>query len=483
VAFGGDHVVVAGRGGLVDVLDPRSITDTPESFDTGYDLVKAVSASEDGSVVAAGLAGGHLVIYDRASGELRPIEHAHSGDVDSVDVRPDGVQIATGSPDGSAKVWDRSGQPLSTRIGHLKGVKGVALGPVGEPMATAGDDHTVRLWRPVGGRELEDLPAMGAPVQDVSYSPDGHLVAAAAAGGTKAAVWNVDTAELVQAMDADTTKVFAVAFSPDGSVLATGGAEGVIRLWDPQTGALLGQLEGHERAVWSLAFATEGDLLISGSGDGTIRRWDWKTKQPVGDPLRVGKSRVEAVDIAPDGSLLAGATNDGQVVVFDAATGDALHHLDPHEESTTALTISADGRWLATGGDGNAIEVWDLRSGHRLEHLDGHTDSIAALAFNADGSRLGSGSDDHSVELWDTAGWKKVNEFVADGRTVRSLDFSPDGSRLVTGGGEGVVRIWPTTTLDAAAICDQVAAAMSAGDLRAALGGNLHPEACTRLPT
>ena len=274
VAFGGDGVLVVGHGDRVDVLEPRTGASV-DSFDSMFDQVLDVTVSDDGTVVAAGGVGGHVVIHDRTSGTDVPLDSPHAGDVLGVDLRPDGTLLATASTDGTAKVWDaRNGHLLATHLGHRQGVQAVAFASTGSTIATAGDDHTVRLWRPIGGRELEAMPAMAGKVHGVAYSPDGSHVAAGDDAGM-VTIWDLRSGQQVTTLRGDPSKVFAVAYGPKGGVLATGGADGIVRLWNPTTGESLGTLTGHDRAVWSLAFASDGRLLASAYGDGTVRLWDW----------------------------------------------------------------------------------------------------------------------------------------------------------------------------------------------------------------
>ena len=137
VAFGGDGVLVVGHGDRVDVLEPRTARSV-DSFDSTFDQVLDVTVSDDGTVVAAGGVGGHVVIHDRTSGTDVPLDSPHAGDVLGVDLRSDGKLLATASTDGTAKVWDaRNGHLLATHLGHRQGVQAVAFASTGPTIATA----------------------------------------------------------------------------------------------------------------------------------------------------------------------------------------------------------------------------------------------------------------------------------------------------------------------------------------------------------
>ena len=237
-----------------------------------------------------------------------------------------------------------------------------------------------------------------------------------------------------------TSSVLDVAFSPDGSMLATGSLDDTTRLWDARSGKLLQRLE-HDGPVLSLAFSPDGSMLATGSEDNMARLWDVRTGKKLHKLEH--DDWVDTLAFSPDGSKLATGSLDNTTSLWDVRTGKKLQSLE-HYGEVNALAFSPDGSMLATGGLNKTARLWDVATGKELHKLE-HDDWVDTLAFSPDGSRLATGSYDKTARLWDVQTGKELLRLVHDG-LVNGLTFSPDGSKLATSSGSGMVQLWDVQT-------------------------------------
>jgi hypothetical protein len=246
--------------------------------------------------------------------------------------------------------------------------------------------------------------------------------------------------------------VYAVAFSPDGHLLASGLEDAGTQLWDAATGERLRTLHP-DATFWTemtgpvhaVAFSPDGRLLASASEDKTVRLWELATGQH--ERTLTGHARgIWGVTFSPDGRLLASASEDKTVRLWDPATGQHERTLAGHIGPVRSVAFSPDGRLLASASDDKTVRLWDMATGQHGRTLMGpfmgHTGWVRSVAFSPDGRLLASASEDKTVRLWDPATGQHERTLAGHAGPVRSVAFSPDGRLLASAGDDGTVRLW-----------------------------------------
>jgi WD40 repeat protein/serine/threonine protein kinase len=236
-----------------------------------------------------------------------------------------------------------------------------------------------------------------------------------------------------------------VAFSPDGTRLASTGQDGTVRLWDAADGRTLHVLRGHTGEVMSVAFSPDGTRLASASWDHTVKVWNVADGREV-RTLGGHTGHVSAVALSPDGRRLASGGEDKTVKVWDAADGRLLHTLEGHIDEVWGVAFSPDGRRLASGSADHTVRVWDVAGGQLVQCLEGDADAVETVAFSPDGRWLASTSWDRTVKVWETATWHERQTLRGHANWVYHAAFSPDGRLLASAGWDGTARVWDVAT-------------------------------------
>ncbi|MEU7576054.1 caspase family protein [Streptomyces sp. NPDC041068] len=257
----------------------------------GHDPV-SLAFSPDGRTLASGGGNGTVRLWDPVTGAVRHRLRGHDW-VNEVAFSADGGMLVSAGDDGAVRLWNpRTGKPLRSIVAHENGVASAAFSADGALLATAGsaldpgDDQTVRLWDPATGQRIRSVEAGREGFWKLAFSPGGTALAGASTEGA-VRLWNPATGRAIRTLDdtdlQDTdfeeTSHFSVslAFSPDGTRLASGGFDGEVMLWDPAADAPVSALTGHTSAVNALAFAPEARRLATAADDGTVRLWDVDT--------------------------------------------------------------------------------------------------------------------------------------------------------------------------------------------------------------
>jgi WD40 repeat protein len=292
------------------------------------------------------------------SSQVRLTLNGHTADVESVAWSPDGKRLATGSHDGTAKVWDAaSGQPSLTLKGHDAKVLSVAWSPDGKRLATGSGDNTAKVWDAASGQEMLTLKGHKGPVYSAAWSPNGKRLATGS-GDNTAKVWDAASGHELLTVTGPVQSVVSVAWCPDGKRLATASWDQPPKVWNAASAQLMLTLKGHNGSVQRVAWSPNGKRLATASYDNTAKVWDAARGQEV-LTLKGQNGWVESVAWSPDGKRLATGSGDQTAKVWDASSGQELLTLKGHSHTVFSVAWSPDGKRLAAAS-ADTVQIYAM---------------------------------------------------------------------------------------------------------------------------
>lgn len=233
----------------------------------------------------------------------------------------------------------------------------------------------------------------------------------------------------------------AVALSPDGTLLVSSPAEGMVQLWDADGQPLGDPFPAHSGSITAIAFNPNGQSFVTTGADGAVKVWNLEG-QPIGNPVVGDQGPITAAAMSPDGKTLVTAGKGGVLTLRDSQGNPLGQVLTGHQGVVRAIAFSPDGQTLFSAGVDKAIHRWPLQGGALDPMPMNQAGTITTLAVSPDGQTLATGDDTGSVQLLDAAGQPKAPANPAHGGAVNSLAFSPNGQVLASGSEDGTVRQW-----------------------------------------
>jgi WD40 repeat protein len=446
IAFAPDSktLACATEKGTVVLLDveARARTVTLPGHQGG---VFALAFSPDGKTLASGGEDHKIIFWNfparKAAGSVED-----SGEVFSLAFTPDGKMLASGNRALEVTFWDvmkrkRTGAPLQ---GHVNTVFGVAFTPDGKTLISASLDKTIRRWD-VATRKLISPPLVGSgqAVYCVAVHPNGKTIASGAEGGV-ATVWDLKNASVIaDSLGFHDASVAAV--TTDGKTIAAADSVGNVTLFGPTVDETF---KANLKEVKSLAFSPDGTVLASVGDDNIIqlRTWTGTTWNTPKRSLPTQPQPINRIAFNPtDNNILASAQGDGSTLLWNLASGQAAAGPVKLASEVTTLVWSRDGKKLAAGGN-SEIALWNGVNSRQFESAKMHHNTVWGLAFSLDGKLLASAGEDDDVILWNAETCQFVQLLREHTARARDVAFSPDGKVLASCSEDKSIILWDVAT-------------------------------------
>ena len=419
--------------------------------------VESLTYSPDGRLLVS--AGGDAArIWNLDTGETLHMPVGQDDWAEDISFFPNNDTIATRGTESSVSLWSAdSGEFLRAVPENVGRIYAMAFAPDGETFASLSHPNhygnnliggNIDIWSARSGDRLRTIRGHTSDRRSVDFSPDGKAVVSAGTGGVLS-IQDANTGETIHEIDGNTWIISSVRYSPDGKTLISVGGAG-IQIWDAQTGQLIEKLAERSSSGF-LAFSPDGSMMATGGTkeEGQVCIWDMNARKLI---LSIAKNmkKIESAAFSPDGKWIATGGEDSALCVWSVETGVSVHTPKAHLGDVLSVAFSPDGERIATGCMDGVARLWRAVEGAFLISEQMHDRAVESVVFSPDGKILASGSADGAVKLSNGRTGEHIKTFTGHTDAVKALSFSRDGKTLASGSLDGTVLLWDLSNLSSA---------------------------------
>ncbi|HSG46097.1 MAG TPA: WD40 repeat domain-containing protein [Anaerolineales bacterium] len=437
----GSLLAVGYRDGVVNIWELKNGS-IMSSFTDHDNQASAVAFSLDGKWFASGASDTTIFIRNTQDWKISHVLTRHTDKITQLTFSPDSTSLASSALDQTARLWNvEDGSLIVTLLGHTNQVKSVAYSPDGKYILTGSSDSSMRLWGAVDGALLQTVEEE-LNAESVAFSPDGEFIVAGILNNT------IDVCRFTDGSISDCQllgetyngSISTISISPDGGQLISGGSAPYVRIWDfdeLKIAAVLGGFAGTNYirndamspSLDMIAFSSSLDSLL-------VQNINSQAKN-----LELNERLASNPVFSSDGRKLANVSF-RTIMVWDLETSELLHTVEGPASRILDVALSHNGELLAAASEDGTVHLWQSNDDNSHRILEGHTDGVSQVTFSPSGGLLASGGVDRSVRIWRVDRGELSFSFDNLEGKILKIKFSPNGSFLTAGTDTGVVYLW-----------------------------------------
>ncbi len=352
-------------------------------------------------------------------------------------VSKNGSQLASGGIDNNVTIWNVEKPEFEKKLeGHKDSINALAFSHDGHLLVSTSDDNTAIVWNLETGQIVHRFGREQNKVENIAIHPSGKILATVGSDND-ILLWDMESGKLKTVLQGHKDVVSDLAYDHSGNYLISASLDHTLRIWDTYNNICLKVLQGHEAGVTSLAVVD--NYIFSTGSNGILRRWNINVELPVKIEL---PDKAISSAICPDGSKVAVGLHGGSLCLYNLPDAQLLWEKpEAHSNQISRLAFSPDGKLLASASHDDLVKLWQVSNGDIEQTFRGHKDSVCAVDFSPNGKFIATASYDGQIGLFEIGRENGQFQEAHEGE-VHSIAFDARGQKLISAGEDGKTRLW-----------------------------------------